>query len=55
MSVFMDLNLNYTADQSRLQSLIETAAHRESKNSRFTAEVWCLLDPVLIQLASELI
>ncbi|XP_042254128.1 ribonuclease P protein subunit p30 isoform X3 [Thunnus albacares] len=27
MSVFMDLNLNYTADKSRLQSLIETAAH----------------------------
>ncbi|KAM7374585.1 hypothetical protein PAMP_007232 [Pampus punctatissimus] len=27
MSVFMDLNLSYTADKSRLQSLIETAAH----------------------------
>ncbi|TDG97626.1 hypothetical protein EPR50_G00209790 [Perca flavescens] len=27
MSVFMDLNVNYTADKSRLQSLIETAAH----------------------------
>ncbi|XP_049418641.1 ribonuclease P protein subunit p30 [Epinephelus fuscoguttatus] len=27
MSVFMDLNLNYTADQTRLQSLIQTAAH----------------------------
>ncbi|XP_078100925.1 ribonuclease P protein subunit p30 [Sander vitreus] len=27
MSVFMDLNVNYTADTSRLQSLIETAAH----------------------------
>ncbi|XP_076616728.1 ribonuclease P protein subunit p30 isoform X2 [Chaetodon auriga] len=27
MSVFMDLNLSYTTDKSRLQSLIETAAH----------------------------
>ncbi|XP_040885583.1 ribonuclease P protein subunit p30 isoform X3 [Toxotes jaculatrix] len=27
MSVFMDLNLSYTADKSRLQSMIETAAH----------------------------
>ncbi|XP_059180883.1 ribonuclease P protein subunit p30 [Centropristis striata] len=27
MSVFMDLNLNYSADQSRMRSLIETAAH----------------------------
>ncbi|XP_074519726.1 ribonuclease P protein subunit p30 [Halichoeres trimaculatus] len=27
MAVFMDLNLSYTADKSRLQSLIETAAH----------------------------
>ncbi|KAF1373447.1 hypothetical protein PFLUV_G00238950 [Perca fluviatilis] len=27
MSVFMDLNVNYTADKSRLQSLVETAAH----------------------------
>ncbi|KAM6964516.1 ribonuclease P protein subunit p30 isoform 2-T2 [Tautogolabrus adspersus] len=27
MSVFMDLNLSYTADKSRMQSLIETAAH----------------------------
>uniref|UniRef100_UPI0037E94A89 ribonuclease P protein subunit p30 isoform X1 n=1 Tax=Semicossyphus pulcher TaxID=241346 RepID=UPI0037E94A89 len=27
MSVFMDLNLSYTADKGRLQSLIETAAH----------------------------
>uniref|UniRef100_A0A8C9Y6R9 Ribonuclease P protein subunit p30 n=1 Tax=Sander lucioperca TaxID=283035 RepID=A0A8C9Y6R9_SANLU len=27
MSVFMDLNVNYTADKSQLQSLIETAAH----------------------------
>uniref|UniRef100_A0A3Q3G1E3 Ribonuclease P protein subunit p30 n=1 Tax=Labrus bergylta TaxID=56723 RepID=A0A3Q3G1E3_9LABR len=30
MSVFMDLNLSYTNDKSRMQSLIETAAHRES-------------------------
>lgn len=34
MSVFMDLNLSYMADRSRLQSLIETAAHRESPRSR---------------------
>ncbi|XP_070847305.1 ribonuclease P protein subunit p30 [Chaetodon trifascialis] len=27
MSVFMDLNVSYTTDKSRLQSLIETAAH----------------------------
>ncbi|XP_041818912.1 ribonuclease P protein subunit p30 [Chelmon rostratus] len=27
MSVFMDLNLSYTTDKNRLQSLIETAAH----------------------------
>uniref|UniRef100_G3P7R1 Ribonuclease P protein subunit p30 n=1 Tax=Gasterosteus aculeatus aculeatus TaxID=481459 RepID=G3P7R1_GASAC len=27
MSVFMDLNLNYTTDKSRMRSLIETAAH----------------------------
>ncbi|XP_020513101.1 ribonuclease P protein subunit p30 isoform X1 [Labrus bergylta] len=27
MSVFMDLNLSYTNDKSRMQSLIETAAH----------------------------
>lgn len=27
MSVFMDLNLSYTTDKGRLQSLIETAAH----------------------------
>lgn len=30
MAVFMDLNVNYTADKSHLRSLIETAAHRES-------------------------
>ncbi|XP_040033234.2 ribonuclease P protein subunit p30 isoform X1 [Gasterosteus aculeatus] len=27
MSVFMDLNLNYTTDKSRMRSLVETAAH----------------------------
>ncbi|XP_026206467.1 ribonuclease P protein subunit p30 isoform X2 [Anabas testudineus] len=27
MSVFMDLNLSYTTDKNRLQSVIETAAH----------------------------
>ncbi|XP_034721895.1 ribonuclease P protein subunit p30-like, partial [Etheostoma cragini] len=27
MSVFMDLNVTYTADKNQLQSLIETAAH----------------------------
>ncbi|XP_074484669.1 ribonuclease P protein subunit p30 [Sebastes fasciatus] len=27
MSVFMDLNLNYSADKNRLKTLIETAAH----------------------------
>lgn len=30
MSVFMDLNVSYTADTKQLQNLIETAAHRES-------------------------
>lgn len=30
MSVFMDLNLSFTADTDVLRSLIETAAHRES-------------------------
>uniref|UniRef100_A0A7N9AXG0 Ribonuclease P protein subunit p30 n=1 Tax=Mastacembelus armatus TaxID=205130 RepID=A0A7N9AXG0_9TELE len=29
MSVFMDLNLSFTADKRVLQSLVETAAHRE--------------------------
>nr|XP_029540529.1 ribonuclease P protein subunit p30-like isoform X3 [Oncorhynchus nerka] len=27
MAVFMDLNISYTTDNKRLQSLIETAAH----------------------------
>uniref|UniRef100_A0A8P4G8W6 Ribonuclease P protein subunit p30 n=1 Tax=Dicentrarchus labrax TaxID=13489 RepID=A0A8P4G8W6_DICLA len=31
MSVFMDLNLSYSSDKSRLHSLIESAAHRESE------------------------
>lgn len=30
MSVFMDLSVSYTPDRSRLRSLVETAAHRES-------------------------
>lgn len=30
MSVFMDLNLSFTADKKLLQSVVETAAHRES-------------------------
>uniref|UniRef100_A0A3B4YCU5 Ribonuclease P protein subunit p30 n=1 Tax=Seriola lalandi dorsalis TaxID=1841481 RepID=A0A3B4YCU5_SERLL len=30
MSVFMDLNLSYTADRNALQSMVDTAAHRES-------------------------
>lgn len=61
MSVFMDLNLSYTTDKNRLQSLIETAAHRESPASRFhfrnsslTAEVQFLLSGTLTLLASEL-
>lgn len=29
MSVFMDLNVSFTADRSSLRSAVETAAHRE--------------------------
>lgn len=29
MSVFMDLNVSYTADRSSLRTAVETAAHRE--------------------------
>ena len=34
MSVFMDLNVSYTTDKSRLRRLVEAAAHRES-SARF--------------------